>query len=279
MIALGLNNLINDAVLTSNINFNPLLPLENIMSPCLPLVARSLVDSPFALNIAFKSAQKVGVVMLLNHNFGWNAKLRVKWFLQGEEIGVSGDLLVWPAHDGAVISTAEKSSLRSDFTFFLPANCFVDALMIEVFQPAVGNFVQVGRIFVGESFVPVLGVEYGNVSLGLVSRSSLQVSSSGFRFGSMLKPLRNAQITFSALSEMEAFDTLFTAQRRADLFGEVIFAGCVPPWTLIPGMGAKAVSLQHHAQCFIGNFNEFNPLQQAFFNGFGTAVVIAEVAV
>jgi hypothetical protein len=279
MIALGLNNVVDVASLSASIAFSTALPLANVQSPWLPLVARSLSAAAFSLTLEWSSPQVVGVVLLANHNFGWNAKLRISWSLNSTVLGRSGDVLVWPFRNGSVLSATEKLSFRPDFTFFLPDNVRVDQVIIEVFQPVASGFVQLGRVFVGEALVPALGVEYGAVQLGLVSRSSVQSSPAGFKFGSKLMPLREASVSLSALSSKEAFDKVFEAQRRADLLGEVVFAGVKPEWVALPAMGALAVSSADFSQCFLANFKEFNPLSQAFFNGFGGSVAFAEVAV
>lgn len=277
MIALGLNTVFDAATLSASIGFRNELPLLNLKNAWLPWVARTVDASAFSLTLSWLSPISIGLVMLANHNFGSHAKVRLTWSLDGAVLGSSGEVLVWPVYKGDV---QKSSALRSDFTFTLPTNTMIKQLVIEVVQPQVASYSQIGRVFVGEQWVPSLGVEYGAAQLGLVARSSVQTSPSGFRFGASLTPLREVQIGFSALSTTEAIDVLFTAQRNADLLGEVVYVGVIPTWVAVPGFGgALAISRAEYTQCFLANFKEFNPLSQAFFNGYSCSVSLTEVAV
>lgn len=277
-IIIALNNVVDDAVLTSTTTWETTLPLVNLQNYLLPKVAQTTNDDVFTLTATLSSSKSVGAMALAGHNLGRLAKVRVKSYLASVLVDDSDELWVWPKNNGAVISADLIATMRGDFVYFLPSNLTIDRVDITVDSTSnANNAIKIGRLFIGKTFEPSLSVEYENATVGYKSLSELQTVPAGMKYAAKRLPVRTATITYSGLTETEMAETVFDGIRQADLTGEVLFSYSRPVYQIINDV--KAVSQAFYARCFLGNFSELNPISHAYYNAFGATLAIEEVAV
>lgn len=284
-IILGLNNQIESATLTAvdvvaatPTVFETTLPLTHLQNYILPKVARTTTDAALTLTATFSPAITAGVVMLANHNIGRLGKVRIKAYLSSIEVDDSGDLYVWPYSGGAIVNAALIATMRPDYAYFLPANTSVDAVKITITDTSnADTYIQIGRLFVGETFDAEKGVEYGDAGVAYKSMSEIQTVPRGIKYPYKQSPLRVATVNYTALTDDEAINTIFDAQRQTELIGEVVYSYKGRP-TYSTISSTYAQSREFFARCFLGNFSELNPITAAFYNAHGTLLSIEEVA-
>lgn len=285
-IILGLNNQIEtatlaavDVVAATPTVFETTLPLTNLQNYILPKVARTTTDAAFTITATFAAAITAGVVMLSNHNISRLGKVRIKSYLSSVEVDDSGDLYVWPYVGGAIVSATLIATMRPDYAYFLPANTSVDEVKITITDTSnADTYIQMGRIFIGETFDAERGVEYGDAGIAYKSLSDIQTVPRGIKYPYRQRPLRLATVAYKALTEDESINTIFDAQRQTELIGEVVYSYMGRP-TYATISATYAQSREFFARCFLGNFTELNPITVAFFNGHAAALAIEEVAI
>jgi hypothetical protein len=273
---LAWHNKIDNATLTSDATFVATLPLANLKSYVLPKVARTTDDNAFTITATFASSS-VGCVAVANHTLGRTSQVQIKVYASATLVHDSGVLAVYPYKSGAIVLDDEIATLRHDYIYFLPAN--ITATKVEfIFTPSDASYVEIGRLFVGETYEPSGGVDYGDQPLRYQDLSEIKTTPRGIRYAYQQQMLRSVDLALKYLPESEIFESIFDAQRRLGVRGEVIYAHRGRP-TLANTATGLAKNTTAYAQMFLANFTELNPLNQLFLRGCNTVLRLLEVAV
>lgn len=276
---LAWHNQINSATLTSDTTWVGTLPLDNLKNYVLSKVARTTTDAAFTITALFDNAITIGCVMLCNHNVGKLGRVNIKCYNNTDLIDDSEDLATRPQASNALVSDTLFDTMRNDLVYWLPSNQAITSVEITITNTGnPDNYIELGRIFAGESYEPANGIDYGDCPISYKDLSEIVTVPSGVKYAYPQQKLRSVDLTLKYLSDSEAIDTIFDAQRRLGLVGEVVYAQLgKPTYTIISSK--RAMTTAYYATCFIGNLSELSPLDQQFFNGYKTQLRIEEVAV
>ncbi len=269
---LSLSNTIDNAALTTTGTFEAALPLLNLKSKLLSKVARTTSPASLSITATWGLSKSIGVVMLCNHNLSLTATVRIA-------VGAddSGDLAVFPvvAAGNAFVT---DSTQRKDLVYWLPDNTSSTNTIITITDTAnTDGYVQIGRLFVGASFSPAMGVEYGKAQIGYKSLSEIQTLPNGVKYGYERMPIRTVTLNLTALTENEAFITLFNSIRQNDQLGEVVYSHNGSP-TYVTFSSKKALYQDDFSRCFMGTITQTNPLDLVNFNNVDASLTLEEVA-
>lgn len=271
-IRLSLSNFVDNATLTSTGTFEATLPLLNLKSKLLSKVARTTSTAALSLNLSWVLSKSIGLVMLCHHNLSVNATVRIV-----TDTDDSGDLAVFPVNatgNGFVTDSTQ----RKDVVYWLPTNVTSTSTTITITDPTnADGYIQIGRLFVGTSFSPTRGVEYGKAQIGYKSLSEIQTLPSGVKYGYERMPIRTVALNLTALTDDEAFITLFNALRQADQLGEVVYSHNGYP-TYVLFNAKKALYQDDFSRSFMGNFTQTNPLDLVNYNAVDASLTLDEVA-
>lgn len=276
-VLLAWHNQIESATLTSDTTWTATLPITNLQNYLLPKVARTANNNPFTLTATFASAVTCGCVFIANHNLNRLSTIRIKTYNGATEKSDSGVMHVYPQRLNALVAAAEIATLRHDFSYFLPQNEAIDKVEISI-TPSGGSYVQIGRVFIGETYEPIGGVDYGDQPMVYKDLSEIKTTLRGVRYAYPQQKLRSVDLNLKYVPEVEAFDSLLNAQRRIGLTGEIVYSHSGRP-TLTSLSGIYAQSTQFFSQCFIANMVDLNPLNQNFYNAFSMQMKFLEIAV
>lgn len=277
MTILAWHNQIESATLTSDTTWSATLPITNLQNYLLPKVARTINDTPFTLTATFASAVSVGCVFLANHNLGRLSTVQIKSYNGVTLVNDSGAMVVYPQRTNVVVPDAEIATLRHDFCYFLPQNSSIDKVEVIV-TPTAASYVQIGRLFIGETYEPSGGVDYGDQPLTYKDLSEIKTMPRGTKYAYQQQKIRSVDLTLKYMPESEAFENLLNAQRRLGLSGEVIYSQ-FGRQTLTSVAAVLAQNTTFFAGCFVANFVDLNPLNQQFYQGYNTQLKLLEVAI
>lgn len=288
-IILGLNNRVDDAVVTSTGNWSSSLPLANVKSYLLAKVAKSTSTGTFTITIDMTGLNNrpIGCVGILNHNFsGAVDYLQIQTYSTSTLVDDSGALSPYPylasddpdfdvySYSAAIVDAQRRSEATQHVIYWLPTNVDANKVVITV---TVAAPLSIGRLFVGSQFWPDINVEYGGVDWGLQDNSEIVKTQGGVKYAYKYKMLREANVTYKWLNNGEATGGLWQAQRKAGLMGEVLIAPGVPTYTTVGGL--KYVNSNWFAKSFIGNFSQLDRITNPFLGVDSTTLHVEEVAI
>lgn len=291
-VVLGLRNRIDVSTLTSDTAWVSTLPLTNVKTQILGHVARTTTDNAFTITADFSGlpARNIGVVSLAGHNLSRTAAVQIQTYQGETEVDDSGMLSPWPylaADDphylshtwsASIVDAEHIAEMMPTLVYFLPFNLVANKVVISITNTSnPDGFVEIGRIFVGQQFVPTLNVEYNDVSYSYLDFSEIQTSRRHIKFFNKYKPIRVATAVFKDLSEGEAFGGLYAAQRTTGLTGEVIWAADKPTYRTISNL--KVVDSHWFAKAFLANFTALDALSQPYLASRSGAINVEEVAI
>lgn len=287
----GLNNRIDVAAVTSDAaSWVSTLPLTNLQSPRLAEVART-TDLSFTLTIdlSAKAARGIGCVAIAGHNLSATAQVQIvtsQGVTQKDDSGVlspwmylSADDPHWDTHSysAAIIDSERLAELTPTLIYFLPTNKMANKVVITITDTSnPDNYIEIGRVFVGEQMGFEMGEEYGDAAYGLIDFSEIQITKRRARYAYEYPRLRTLIVGFNHLTRGEALGGLRSAQLRAGLMGEVITAEGIPTYTTISG--SKCVDSNWFINAFFGYFTEFDGLRNPYFSAYSMPVSIEEAA-
>lgn len=291
MMMFGLNNRIDDAVLTSSAAFVTTLPLANIKTPYLPHFARTdgVMDFSITVNLSSLPARIMGAVAIINHNLSRTAVVSIELLQNSTSVATSGDLSPWPylspddphftahSYSADIIDSARIAQSMPMLTWFSGVNVVANKAIITISDPDNANgYVQIGRLFVGSQLEPEIGEDWGDASFGYVDPSDSSKSKGRVKFTFSRPMLRTTTLAFKHLTAREGLGALLSAQRQAGLSGEVIVVPSRPAWTTVGDV--LAVDSVWHARAFMGNFTELDKITHPYLNAYAMTVSIDEVA-
>lgn len=259
---IGFNNYVDNSTLSSSGLFESLLPLVNVKDPLLAKVAQTTTAGAFSFTLDFLLSKSVGVVALDHCNVSASGTFRVQCFYKS----------ILKSDSGLIKSKAERF-----FVFVLPSVHLVNQVVISIDDTTNANgFIQVGRLFVGNVFQPVKGVEYGDLSQSVTDMSEITSTQSGVNFPYVLPTLRSAAVAWKTLSESESI-ALYDMQRSHGKTNEVLFIRQRPSYVDVAGVWSQdALSA---SMSFMGNAVELDPLTSPFFGAYVGGMGIREIAV
>ena len=291
-VILGLNNRIDACALSSTATWAATLPLANIKTPVLGRVARTTGAAAFTITADFGglAARNIGVVAIAGHNLSRLAAVQVQTYQGVTLVDDSAALSPWPylasddphfqshAFSAAIVDDERIAGMMPTLVYFLPSNSVADKVVITITDTGnAAGYVEIGRVFIGQQWLPALNVEYGDASYALLDFSAIQTTQRHVKFFDRMRPIRTATAALKDLTEGEAFGGLYAAQRSAGLTGEVVWAADKPTYLAIGGV--KAVDSNWFAKAFLGNFTALDALSQPYLASRSGSINIEEVAI
>lgn len=213
------------------------LPLANLLSDERALVARSndaaLVSTK--MDIDFGLARALRVFALLNHNLSQAATWRVNLgsTAGGSDVYAGAWQAAWFIPFGTGSAEWESGSwwampndeyIRHPFMapILLPATQIARYLHLEINDPAnPDGYVQLGRVFAGETFRPTYNASYG-IKNQWVDLSKIDSADSGAGFAERRRRQRRVAMELNFLNPDEAA-VIHELQRRSGLTEEVLY--------------------------------------------------------
>src|SRR5471032_1074266 len=230
-----------DASILSNGSWAPTLPLTNLQTRLLGVVART-TDATLAstkLDINLGAPKNIKLLNLSNHNLSLQATYRVTASSSAAFTSLtydSGWLPVWPAvypygslewEDdnwwSAQYTVEQISGYTTALTHILSANKLSQYWRIELNDTAnAAGYVQAGRLFIGPAWQPKNNMSYGN-SLGWETKTVVDEALSGAEYFDRRVPYRVARPSIDWMSQDEAFSQAFELARRAGMDQEFMY--------------------------------------------------------
>ncbi len=291
-IIFGFNNRIDLSTLTSSATFAGTLPLANIKTPVLAQVARTTTDAAFTLtaDMGGLAARSIGVVAIAGHNLSRAATVQVQTYQGATPVDDSGVLSPWPflaadnphfdahSYSAAIVDAERIAAMMPTCIYFLPADSAANKVVISIDDSSnAAGYVQIGRLFIGDTLAPAMGAEYGATAFGHVDFSEIQQTKSRVKYNYRHPVIRTLAVSFEHLSNGEATGALYAAQQTHGLTGEIIIALDRPDYTTISGV--KVVDSNWFAKAFLANFTALDLLTNPYFNAHAGAVNAEEVPV
>lgn len=280
-VLLGYQNRADDATLSGG-SWTVGLPLTNLQNRVLSNPARSsdalVVSTKF--NVTLDKARPVRVIGLIRHNISTGGLHRFTAYSDAGRTTLvydSGWLDTWPAiydvedlewEDDNFWELTISEEDRAGFQWNV-FHCPTDLVYERYWTVEVNDtdnddgYVEIGRLFVGNSFSPDTNMSYGQ-SIGYESRSSVEEAWDGTEyFDERLAP-RVIRFSFEWLSTDEAMRVL-DIQRVSDITKElaVIYD---------PDETAQAVR-----RSFLGRIRKLSEIEQHLFEIHGTAFEVKEL--
>jgi hypothetical protein len=273
-IILAWNNQIDNATLTSDVTFLAALPLNNLKTTPLSKVARTDSEPDCVITATFAALKSIGCVMLCNHNLSRLGTARIKLYNGVTLLEDSGVCYVYPAKSGAVVS--DEEAYRADFCHFFTQNYSADKVEITLSEP-VNSYIQLGRVFAGEQYEPIQGIDYGDAPLSIKDLTETETTPQGTKYFFEQQKIRSVSLSLKYLSQAESLDVLMPLQLKG-VSHEIVYSySGKPVYTDISGVNAQTTHYQRTT--FLGRYTAINPLSAAFFEGWQTGFTIEEIAI
>ena len=219
------------------------LPLVNIQNRRLSKLARSsnLLVASTQFNISLSASRSIGCVALVNHNLSVSATVRIRGNSTNSfttPLYDSGQVSVWPSgmipqalleweDDNFWLGTVAQEAIagyKAPFAVFFN-NQNLQYFLIEITDT--GNpagYVQVGRVFLGKTFTPTVGMSLNN-TLGRVDVSVFDTALTGEEFIDQKTQYQVFNFNLEYLSKDEAYATLLDMQTQLGTTGELFVSG------------------------------------------------------
>lgn len=206
---LGYSNQIDTATLSGG-SWNASYPLTNLQNRYLSQKARTAnaLSASSVINLDLASAQSIGVVALISHNFSAAATVRIQGSSAADQSVALYD------------STAETIYSGTDYAKSFTA---VSARYWRISISDTGNssgYVQLGRVFIGWRFSPTNNIDW-NPTLAVESKTAILESLGGPEYFDERPNRRLFTGQWSWLSDPEAYNVLLAIQRSHDVSREI----------------------------------------------------------
>lgn len=290
MIVFGLNNRIDQATLTSTASYAATLPLANIQTPQLSTPARTTSDAEFTMTVDLTSvaARSIGCIAIAGHNLSRTATLQIVTKQGSTTVNDSGVLSPWPylpdthphwrkhTFSYAIIDSERITDLPSTFIYFLPDNVEGNKVLITITDTSnPDNYIEIGRLFVGEQLAPDMAEDWGQLNYGFNDLVDLVKTKTGAKYAYRYAIQRTANVAVNNLTTAEALGGLTDAQRKAGLTGEIILADTVPTYQDISGV--NAVDSYWFAKALMGTFSDLDKFSFPYHGAAALALSVEEV--
>jgi len=130
----------------------------------------------------------------------------------------------------------------------------------------VDNFIELGRVFIGQYTQPKINVEYGSIDHNFVDNSELTAANSGTEYAYEKAKSRTVSVQWNHLTEDEAFGGIYEASRSQGITREVLYAYDVDD-----------TGSYQYARSFIGRFTQLNAITQPNMGLFGASINLKEI--
>lgn len=236
------NNLADSCTLTQG-SWVSTLPLNNLKNRVQGIVARTTSDALSATKflIEVPNGQITKSIGLINHNFSLTAKVRIRASTDDSSMATNvefdtGWVDAWPS----VYSTLnlewenlnfwtgqyqnnERVGYTWNFIKSAPYALAAQYWLVEIDDTANDdNFIQIGRLFLGEDWQFQINMQYG-ASIAWEDNTTIDESLSGTEFFENRPMYRVARFSLNAMPESEAYGKAFDIIRRAGVSGEILF--------------------------------------------------------
>ncbi len=142
------------------------------------------------------------------------------------------------------------------------------------------NYLEIGRIIIGQAIEPAHNPEYGDFSIGYTDLTEMQRASDNTKYFYIKPRMRNVSASFKHLTKAEALSGFLDAQRELGIFGELLFTFSRPEYIKSHDELVNinmTTDKNHYANTFLCNFAELNPITMAYINGYSTAIKLEEI--
>lgn len=279
---LAYRNRVDDATLTGG-SWAATLPLTNLQDRLLSKVSRTTSTSTSATQFVTSLAKgyTISVVALCRHNLSSTALWRVRAYSDAGLTSVvydSDTVEVWEATlDSLQLEWPEDNFWSGrpgaedlvgyywNAIHVLPAAVYARYWKVEITDTAnPSGFVEVGRLFLSEAWMPVLNMSYG-ASIGYNNRTEIEEAWDGTEYFDRRPAYRTAQFQLDNMGTSEAMNRAFDMQRLAGVDKEVLFM-----W--------DQADVQHLIRrSLLGRVRELSPIEQPYFEAHKTSYVIKEL--
>lgn len=258
------------------------LPLTNLQNRIQAIVARSTDTAPASTQwvIDLGRARTVDVLALCSHNFSLEATVQIT-ASDAADFSVlvwdTGAVVVWPAlfasenlewEDDNWWSGQIEEAIRAAYpSHFICRPTQVAARYWKVAITDATNsagFVQVGRLFIGSAWSPVVNYDYG-ASLGFESDTTVEKALGGQEYFDRRPGRRVFRCQLSWLSEQEAYERAWEIQRGLGYDGEV--------FVLIDPNNRR----QEPRLAFLARLRQLTPIEHPYHDYHRLAIEVAEL--
>jgi hypothetical protein len=258
------------------------LPLSNLQDRRVGKVARTSGTDPSGTNftVDLGKLRTIGLVAIIGHNLGPNAKWRVLVSRDGVNwANDSGDIPVWPRVErfgqlpwgvflwGGVITQEVVEQGFTINSFYLPEPQLMGRY-VRVYLIDGGNedgFLQVGRLYVGPIYQPSVPPQYP-LSISYVDRSRVSYSRGGQAYVDEGPRVRVLRFRLQFIPEAEAMGQIYDGLDRG--------RGIVGDMIVIPN---PADERNLHRTGIYGRVTVLNENVMTFFDQFEREFVIEEL--
>lgn len=276
---IGYQNRIDGSTLGVYGSWSVGLPLTNIQNKQLSKVARTVDNLAASTRLRFSTdiARIISTVGVIAHNLTSAATWRYKVYSDSGYITVaydSGAMNVWPqspygtyewedVHFWDLTPTDEEINFYTKTVVFsVPVSVSEQFYQIEFFEN-VALYVELGRVFVGTKYQPVINMSLG-ASISYGSNTTVDTAMSGAEYFDRRNSYRVAEFTLDHLTYAESIlNNDIMKISGTDL--EVLYI-----WD-----DADTLNLQRRA--FLGRLRTLSPISQPYINRYQTAYEIKEL--
>ena len=272
-------NRIDTATFGAYGSWSTTLPLENIKTRQLSKVARSINNANSSTRLRFSTdiARIVSTVGIISHNLTSSSKWRYSVYSDSGYTTLvydSGQVDVWPqspygtyewedVHFWDLTPTDEEINFYTKTLILsIPVVVSEQFYQIEFFE-SVSTYVELGRIFIGTKYQPVLNMNLG-ASIGYESPTIIDTAMSGAEFFDRRESFRVAQFTLDHLTYAESI-----------LNNDIMKISGTDAEILYIWDDADALNLQRRA--FLGRLRTLSPIAQPYNTRYQTTYEIKEL--
>lgn len=279
-VVLGYPNLIDSTTLSGG-SWLAALPLNNIKNRLINKVARStnltLANTQFTITKPDDS--RINVIAVVGHNLSLSAKYKITAF-SGATLIYTADwqpaypiiypsgVLEWEDNNfwtGTPTQDDITGTVRS-LIHILPNSLLATSVKIEfddTTNPA--TYIDVGRVFIGKSWSPVLGIALGGATLKWETKTDTQESLGGSEYFQRRTPYRVANFTLPLLTEAEGLTNAYEIMRGAGIDKEVLY------------IHSSSDTEQAFRRRFLGRLRQLSPIEYPVYSRTSTAFEIKEI--
>ena len=140
--------------------------------------------------------------------------------------------------------------------------------MYDAGQPTTigSNFIDFGRIFIGQFTAPTVNPEYGSIEFGYVDNSEMQQANNGTKYFYEKQKTRTVSMSWNHLDVDEALGGIYDAYRAQGISREILYVYSLAPFE--PYIYSKS---------FLGRFTSLNPINQPNPGLYSASVNIEEI--
>lgn len=255
------------------------LPLTNLQSRQISKVARSTNNANSSTRLRFSTdiARIISTVGIVAHNLTSSAKWRYRVYSDSGYTALaydSGQLDVWPqspygtyewedVHFWDLTPTDEEIDFYTKtLVFAIPTVVSEQYYQLEFFE-SISAYVEVGRVFIGAKYQPVLNMSLG-ASIGYESSTVVDTAISGSEYYDRRDSYRVAQFTLDHLTYDESLLNN-DIMKISGTDGEILYI-----WD-----DADTLNLQRRA--FLGRLRALSPISQPYNTRYQTTYEIKEL--